>query len=126
MEDCVVQNNIFYKNGGVNGVLFYTQQDRRHLVRNNVFYPPGENLVSTEDNAYQAIDNQQIDPRFVDADSFDFRLEPASAAIDAGVADRAPQTDFEGRRRPQGDRVDVGAYELPRATGKPTEASPVN
>ena len=40
VENCVVQNNIFYKNGGVNGVLFYTQQDRRHLVRNNIFYPP--------------------------------------------------------------------------------------
>jgi hypothetical protein len=111
VENCVVQNNIFYKNGGVNGVLFYTQRDRRHLVRNNIFYPPGENLVSSEENAYQAIDNQQVDPRFVDADSFDFRLEAASSAIDAGVADRAPQTDFEGKPRRQGGQVDIGAYE---------------
>ena len=52
------QSNIFCKNGGVNGVLFYTQQDRRHLVRNNIFYPPGENLVSSEENAYRAIGKQ--------------------------------------------------------------------
>ncbi len=126
VENCVVQNNIFYKNGGVNGVLFYTQQDRRHLVRNNVFYPPGENLVSSEENAYQAIDNQQVDPRFVDADSLDLRLEAASPAIDAGVADRAPKTDFEGGPRPQGGRVDIGAYESTPTTGQRAKVSPTN
>lgn len=112
VENAVVQNNIFYKNGGVNGILFYTQRERRHLVRNNIFYPPGENLVSSEEYAYRAIDNRQVDPRFADAKSFDFRLRPDSPAIDAGIADRAPDMDFEGRRRPQGGRVDIGAWEF--------------
>ena len=116
-------NNIFYKNGGVNGILFYTQQDQRHLVRNNIFYRPGENLVSSEENAYRAIDNQQIDPRFVDADSFNFRLKAASSAIDAGVTDRAPEADFDGSSRPQGRQVDIGAYESIPATGQPAKAS---
>ena len=101
VENCVVQNNILYKNGGVNGVLFYSQKGQRHPVRNNIFYPPGENLVATEENAYEAIDNQQTDPRFVNPDSFDFHLKAGSPAVDAGSADRAPETDFEGKPRPQ-------------------------
>ena len=112
VENAVIQNNIFHRNGGVNGILFYNQRDRRHLVRNNIFYPPDENLVSSEENAYRAIDNRQVAPRFVDAKSFDFRLRPDSPAIDSGIADRAPETDFAGRRRPQGSRVDIGAWEF--------------
>jgi pectate lyase len=118
VENCVVQNNIFFKNGGVNGILFYTQKDRRHLIRNNIFYPPGENLVSSEENAYQAIDNQQIDPRFVEVESFDFHLKADSPAIDRGSDDRAPKTDFEGKPRSQGKKVDVGAYEHIPARGQ--------
>lgn len=123
VENCVVQNNILYKNGGVNGILFYSQQDRRHLVRNNIFYPPGENLVTTEENAYEAIDNKQIDPCFVNADSFDFHLKADSPAIEAGTADRAPKTDFEGKTRPQGSKVDIGAYEATFITEKGTTVS---
>jgi len=111
VENAVVQNNIFYRNGGVNGILFYGQKDRRHLVRNNIFYPPGENLMSSEEHAYQAIDNRQSDPCFAGPGSFDFRLRSDSPAIDAGVADRAPPLDFRGMPRPQGAGVDIGAYE---------------
>ncbi|MHC4084148.1 MAG: right-handed parallel beta-helix repeat-containing protein [Planctomycetota bacterium] len=118
VENCVVQNNIFYKNGGVNGVLFYTQQGRRHPIRNNIFYPAGENLATTEDNAYEATNNQETDPRFVNADSFDFHLKTGSPAIDAGLADRAPKRDFEGKRRPRGDKVDIGAYESTPTIGQ--------
>ena len=117
VENCIVQNNIFNKNGGVNGILFYTQQNRRHQVRNNTFYPPGENLVSSEKDAYEATDNQQVDPCFADADSFDFHLKSGSPAIDAGSADHAPRTDFEGKHRPQDGKVDIGAYESVRVAG---------
>lgn len=123
VENCVVQNNIFYRNGGVNGVLFYSQQGRRHPIRNNIFYPPGENLVSTEDNAYEAIGNKQVDPRFVDFDSFDFHLKANSPAIDTGSSERAPKADLDGKPRPQGGKVDIGAYEFPATAGPKSAVS---
>ncbi len=125
VEDCVVQNNVFYKNGGPNGIVFYSQKGRRHIVRNNIFYPPGENLVSSEEDAYQAVDNQHVEPCFVDADSFDFHLRAGSPAIDAGSAGRAPETDFEGKPRPRGGRLDIGAYEFSPTAG-PLRVHPKN
>jgi len=127
VENCIVQNNILYKNGGVNGILFYSQQNRRHPVRNNIFYLPSKNMVSAEKDAYLAIDNMQIDPCFTDADSFDFHLKADSPAIDAGSSDlaHAPVTDFEGKPRPQGKKVDIGAYEFTSDAG-PLRVHPDN
>jgi hypothetical protein len=78
-----------------------------------------ENLVTTENNAYEAIDNKQIEPCLVNADSFDFHLKADSPAINAGSADRAPKTEFDGKHRPQGDKVDIGEYELLPAIAVP-------
>jgi hypothetical protein len=50
---------------------------------------------------------------FVNPAAGDFRLSPGSAAIDAGEAAGAPGFDQAGLLRPQGPRVDIGAYEYP-------------
>jgi hypothetical protein len=38
---------------------------------------------------------------------------PGAEAIDAGNPELAPDTDIEGRARPQGAGYDLGAYEFP-------------
>jgi hypothetical protein len=41
----------------------------------------------------------------------DYKPLPGSPLIDAGVAEGAPATDYEGTVRPQGLAIDIGAYE---------------
>ncbi len=48
---------------------------------------------------------------FVDAESFDLHLLPDAPAIDAGSSLNAPKLDRDRIARPQGNSVDIGAYE---------------
>ena len=59
-------------------------------------------------------------PLFVDAQAANFQLQPGSRAIDAGTSLSAVTTDFTGGRRPEGNAVDIGAYEY-----RPAQSSPV-
>ena len=125
VENCRILNNIFYRNGGPNGIVFYTQKGRRHRVRNNIFFPPGENLAAAEADTHEAAHNQEVDPLFADADSFDFHLRPGSPAIDKGADLQLTGAgrDFEGDPRPGGGAFDVGADEAPppAGAGAPTD-----
>jgi hypothetical protein len=40
-----------------------------------------------------------------------YRPRAGSPAIDAGTTTGAPRLDFAGIRRPQGRRIDIGAFE---------------
>jgi parallel beta helix pectate lyase-like protein len=122
VENCVVQNNIFYKNINHCGLVLYDQRERHHPVRNNVFYPRGEYLISSEKDAYVDLDNRQADPDFVAPDSFDFELKADSPAIDVGIGVQVPKADFAGRPRSQGVEVDAGAYEFTTASRGATGA----
>lgn len=51
-------------------------------------------------------------PGFRDAETFDLRLAPGSAAIGHGAPDDFPERDIMGTRRPQGDGPDAGAVEF--------------
>jgi hypothetical protein len=55
--------------------------------------------------------NISSDPLFRDPDNGDFSLMPRSRAINTGTTSGAPVDDIEGTPRPQGEGIDMGAYE---------------
>jgi parallel beta-helix repeat protein len=78
------------------------------VVRNNLatdFYNAAGVL---EENNLRIDDPVSL---FVDPAHFDLHLLPGAAAIDAGSSLAAPQADRDLIVRPQGDGVDIGAYE---------------
>ena len=100
-------------------------------LRNNIFAAlPGQSYVSGSAQRHSAMfmgnanlffgagagprplaSGPRTDPGFANAKAGDFRLLPGSAAIDSG-ANTALGTDIDGVRRPQGSRIDIGAYEF--------------
>ena len=56
---------------------------------------------------------EKTDPKFAGPASFDFHLRSDSPAINSGLAMPGVANDYDGRVRPRGGRVDIGAYEHP-------------
>ena len=53
-------------------------------------------------------------PQFVNylpAGGGDYRLKNTSPAVNKGTASKAPAVDIDGRARPLGGAIDIGAYE---------------
>jgi len=96
--------------GAVQGVDF-VGAGGGHVIRNNLFFAAGHESIGDAGVSDATYNNEQEDPRFVEPEQFDFRLRPRSPAMDAGAPERAPATDLEGTSRPQGRRIDIGAYE---------------
>ncbi len=121
--DVTIQNNIFYQWGWwvahePNAINFWGRPGSvaNLLVRNNLSCGGGvvdpNSSYNGEPMSYVSMNNiENQDPRFVDPKTYDFRLTSGSPAIDAGIAERAPKTDLEGKPRPQGRGYDIGAYE---------------
>jgi len=95
------------------------------VIRNNL-----TTSISIDDGAEVAEDHNLIientDDFFVDAAAMDLHLLKGCAAVDSGSLDLAPVIDIEGVSRPQGEGVDIGAYEYregvieePRPDGEP-------
>jgi hypothetical protein len=117
----IVVNNIVYGNG--KGIVETTDGVHRvgpnRYINNLVFRSRTDNEPRAGDSlAHGAIvsGTLMVDPKLMGA-SQHYRLSRRSPAIDAGTNIAAPQTDFDGVHRPQGKRVDIGAFEWRSAQG---------
>lgn len=110
-----VINNIVYDNPGAS-IKQYCYAGVScigggNVTMNNLVYRNGRGIALKTGAASGTVDS---DPQFVDyrADgSGDYRLRSRSPAIDRGAASGAPDVDIDGRARPLGGAVDLGAYE---------------
>jgi predicted outer membrane repeat protein len=107
----VYKNNIFWENSNGNGTQdvhsgIWVQgpnsgHDFTHnLVQLNSLFAANTGVIVNQD------------PRFVDVNSNNFKLDCDSPAIDTGTAASTATTDIEGLTRPQGIAHDLGAYEF--------------
>jgi len=107
-QGMLVVNNTLY--GSLKTGLF-TFADKGMILRDNIIYKSGNTDV--EETAGNTYDHNLVgvDPLFVNAGAHDFRLQPNSPAIDAGVPIPGFDVDIDGVKRPQEKAWDIGAYE---------------
>jgi parallel beta-helix repeat protein len=97
------------------------------VVRNNVAYnnvtnfTNGGNGTVASNNSFSG-----VDPKFMNASAYDFRLDATSPLIDAGTTVGTVATDLAGTARPQGRAYDIGAVESSSAGTAAAPPTPSN
>lgn len=92
-------------------------------VQNNIMWGPGGTI---NDSGAGTVKDHNIttDPRFMTPGT-DFRLQPNSPAIDAGISLSEVNNDISGQTRPKGSGYDIGAYEYLATVTPPITPPPV-
>lgn len=104
---CTLRNNILVSNDVGYSCIGSCNADYNLVWGNQTDYGLGTTPGSHD---------LSIDPRFTEPGEYDFHLQEDSPAIDAGDGVVFTNVDFDGISRPQGDGVDMGAYEYARFT----------
>ncbi|HEY6567878.1 MAG TPA: NPCBM/NEW2 domain-containing protein [Actinomycetota bacterium] len=134
-RDNVIANNIIVV--GPDPIFVenpYVENDDNVLDHNLYFAPGGSSRGAwqwkdedfTDFDAWRSgsgVDEHSsfADPRFVDAASGDYRLQPSSPAVDAGtITPSAGELDAAGEPRLQAGSPDLGAYEVTAPPPSPT------
>jgi hypothetical protein len=138
VSNLLIVNNTVHDNGDTSvsepwgGGIFDENEDATNVViRNNLCFdnlnfqialeiPNPEtvivdhNLVEPfrgDEHEVQGDDHQEGDPQLADPANHNYHLLEGSPAVDTGSAVDAPSDDFDGQPRPQGQAIDIGAFE---------------
>lgn len=115
-------------------VSIYNQAFNSLEVKNNIFHAPSKtavemnsdarsghvfdhNIFYGKDYSVRGPSSMYTDPRFENASGDDYRLQSSSPAVDAGTGVSYITTDCSGTSRPQGNGLDIGAYEYDQESG---------
>lgn len=107
-----IENNTAYRGDAAPSFLFVeaTSADLT-LVRNNIVHGPATSSTAGV-GSVQLANNLTANPLFEAPAGGNFRLQASSPAVDQGLAIPI-RADFDGNPRPQGNGVDIGAFERP-------------
>ena len=124
-----IMNCTIADNGEINGIIkgagICTHETNVNITNSILWNPLGLELenhsmgndtlnnfnvnYSILEETYTGQNNQTINPGF--AGNGDYHLNPSSPAIDGGTLTNAPLKDLENKARPNGNGIDIGAYE---------------
>jgi hypothetical protein len=114
--NALIVNNIvaFNEQYGITTYWGEGSRGRSNIAENNLGFGNGRADFDSSEGGLSYRGNFVGDPRFVRRSASDYHLRSGSGAVDRALAAYAPATDFDGRRRPQGPRSDLGAFERGR------------
>ena len=132
----VMRNNIVVQTGSMNETAIEIRYDDElggmsalsgmPVMSNNRYYVQGAtalfednrpayvfsgNLAQWQSHISGDTASSEGDPQFINAASENYQLSFTSPCVDGGTANGAPDTDYDGTARPQGQGYDMGAYE---------------
>jgi Right handed beta helix region len=121
----IVNNIVAFNDGyGIHG--YYPREGgapgSRNAAYNNLAYRNGSDNFTNDDAPRDVIafgrGNVSANPRFVGLERRNLRLRSGSPAINHALSRYSLSRDYDGRRRPQGEASDIGAFEAARAVRK--------
>jgi len=102
LDNVKVINNILSKNPKYQIFKVNRSGVTKILIDHNLIFGPSSELGTNYIRS---------DPQFVNETNRNFHLKSTSPAINAGTSVEAPSFDLDNKKRPQGTKFDIGAYE---------------
>ena len=116
LTNCTINKNKADDGGGI----FFDNTSSNSNIKNTIVWGNTIGQINLSnlnvtysdiEEGYTGLGNIDFQPEFVCTPKKNYRLRATSPCIDAGSNSDAPDIDIEGNLRPQGENVDIGAYE---------------